>query len=107
VFDAHPEWFFERVNGEPAIYNGLYSACINGGYYREHAPKILAEALDRYEVDGLLFNMSGNPSSDDSGKPMGPCQGEACRTAHTATSPAEAGRVRSRGFGGALRREEE
>ncbi len=41
VFDAHPEWFFKRANGEPAIYNGLYSACINGGYYREHAMKIL------------------------------------------------------------------
>jgi hypothetical protein len=23
VFDAHPEWFFKRANGEPAIYNGL------------------------------------------------------------------------------------
>ena len=31
VFDAHPEWFFKRSNGEPAIYNGLYSTCINGG----------------------------------------------------------------------------
>ena len=41
VFDARPEWFFKRTNGEPAIYNGLYSACINGGYYRNHAIKIL------------------------------------------------------------------
>ena len=51
VYDAHPEWFFKRTDGGPAIYNGLYSACINGGYYREHAPKILAEALERYPVD--------------------------------------------------------
>jgi hypothetical protein len=79
VFDAHPEWFFERVDGEPAIYNGLYSVCINGGYYREHALKILGEALDRYEVDGLFFNMFGNPSSDYSGKPMGPCHCAACQ----------------------------
>ena len=79
VFDAHPEWFFKRTNGEPAIYNGLYSACINGGYYREHARKILTEALTRYPVDGLFFNMFGNPSSDYSGRPMGPCQCEACR----------------------------
>lgn len=79
VFDAHPEWFFERVNGEPAIYNGLYSVCINGGYYREHALKILGEALDRYEVDGLFFNMFGNPSTDYSGKPMGPCHCAACQ----------------------------
>ncbi|HSB18050.1 MAG TPA: hypothetical protein VLE22_26600 [Bryobacteraceae bacterium] len=80
VFDAHPEWFFKRVNGEPAIYNGLYSTCINGGYYREHAKKILGEALERYEVDGLFFNMFGNPSSDYSGNPMGPCQCDNCKT---------------------------
>ncbi|MGW8181102.1 MAG: hypothetical protein ACWGQW_20425, partial [bacterium] len=36
VYDAHPEWFFLRLNGQPVIYNGLYSACINGGYYRKH-----------------------------------------------------------------------
>ena len=81
VFDAHPEWFFKRVNGEPAVYNGLYSACINGGYYHEHAPKILAEALDRYAVDGLFFNMFGNPSADYSGNPMGPCQCDPCQEA--------------------------
>ncbi len=62
VYDAHPEWFFRRANGEPAIYNGLYSTCINGDYYRRHALTILTEALERYEVDGLFFNMFGNPS---------------------------------------------
>lgn len=80
VFDAHPEWFFKRTDGQPAIYNGLYSACINSGYYRQHASKILTEALERYEVDGLFFNMFGNPSSDYSGNPMGPCQCDACKT---------------------------
>jgi hypothetical protein len=79
VYDAHPEWFFERIDGKPAIYNGLYSVCINGGYYREHALKILGEALDRYEVDGLFFNMFGNPSSDYSGQPMGPCHCAVCQ----------------------------
>ncbi len=84
VFDAHPEWFFKRANGEPAIYNGLYSTCINGNYYREHALTILAEALDRYEVDGLFFNMFGNPSADYSGVPMGPCQCDACQARYRA-----------------------
>lgn len=79
VYDAHPEWFFKRANGEPAIYNGLYSACINGDYYREHAKKILTEALERYEVDGLFFNMFGNPSHDYSGNPMGPCHCDSCQ----------------------------
>jgi hypothetical protein len=78
VFDAHPEWFFKGTNGQPAIYNGLYSACINGGYYRGHALKIITEALERYAVDGLFFNMFGNPSADYSGNPMGPCQCGPC-----------------------------
>jgi len=79
AFDAHPEWFFKRANGEPAEYNGTYATCINGGYYREHALKILAEALERYEVDGLFFNMFGNPGSDYSGRPMGTCRCDGCK----------------------------
>jgi hypothetical protein len=79
VYDAHPEWFFQRANGEPVVYNGLYSTCINGGYYREHALKILSEALERYEVDGLFFNMFGNPAADYSGNPTGNCRCQSCR----------------------------
>jgi hypothetical protein len=80
VFDAHPEWFFRRQSGEPVVYNGLYSTCINGGYYRGQAMKILEEALERYDVDGLFFNMFGNPSSDYSGRPTGICQCESCKS---------------------------
>jgi hypothetical protein len=79
AYDARPEWFFRRANGEPFIYNGLYSTCINGGYYRGHIFRILTEALTRYEVDGLFFNMFGNPRSDYSGNRMGPCHCESCR----------------------------
>jgi hypothetical protein len=84
VFEAHPEWFFRRANGDPVVYNGLYSACINGGYYRGHALTILAEALERYEVDGLFFNMFGNPSTDYSGVATGPCHCDACQTRYRA-----------------------
>jgi hypothetical protein len=80
AYDAHPEWFFRQKNGEPVVYNGLYSTCINGGYYRDQAMKILAEGLDRYDVDGLFFNMFGNQSSDYSGRPVGLCHCDACRT---------------------------
>jgi hypothetical protein len=79
VFETRPEWFFKGPNGEPAVYNGLYSACINGEYYREHALAILTEALDRYPVDGLFFNMFGNPTTDYSGNAMGRCQCNACQ----------------------------
>jgi hypothetical protein len=78
VYDAHPEWFFRRSSGEPVIYNGLYSTCINGDYYHEHGLKILGEALERYEVDGLFFNMFGNQASDYSGNPVGLCHCKSC-----------------------------
>jgi hypothetical protein len=79
VFDAHPEWFFRQRNGQPVIYNGLYSTCINGGYYRDQAMKILGEALDNYAVDGLFFNMFGNQSRDYSGRYVGLCHCDACK----------------------------
>src|SRR5947209_5007264 len=79
VFDAHPEWFFRQTGGQPVIYNGLYSTCINGGYYRGQAMKILSEALEKYSVDGLFFNMSGNQSRDYSGRQVGLCHCDSCK----------------------------
>ncbi len=79
VYDAHPEWFFKKTDGQPVIYNGLYQACINGGWYRQKAVEILTEALERYDVDGLFFNMFSNPSSDYSGNPVGICQCDNCK----------------------------
>src|SRR5262245_18224378 len=80
VYDAHPEWFFRQANGDPVIYNGLYSTCINGGYYRGQAMKSLAEGLDKYDVDGLFFNMFGNQSRDYSGSQVGLCHCDACNS---------------------------
>ncbi len=79
VYDAHPEWFFRKADGNPVIYNGLYSTCINGGYYRGQAMKILAEGLERYDVDGLFFNMFGNQSTDYSGAYVGLCHCDSCQ----------------------------
>lgn len=79
VYDAHPEWFFRKANGEPAVFNGLYSVCINGGYYSEKGMEILAEALDAYDVDGLFFNMFGNQSRDYAGNPVGHCHCDVCK----------------------------
>lgn len=80
AYDAHPEWFFRKADGSPVVYNGLYSVCINGGWYQQHVFKILAEALDRYDVDGLFFNMFGNQSTDYSGNLVGHCHCNACKT---------------------------
>src|SRR5258708_33742210 len=79
VLDAHPEWFFRQADGQPVIYNGLYSTCINGGYYREQAMKILSEGLDKYAVDGLFFNMFGNQSRDYGGRQVGLCHCDDCK----------------------------
>ena len=84
VYDAHPEWFFRKANGDPVIYNGLYSTCINGGYYRDQALKILTEALENYDVDGLFFNMFGNQSRDYSGHEVGLCHCDNCRRRYAA-----------------------
>jgi uncharacterized lipoprotein YddW (UPF0748 family) len=80
AFDAHPEWFFKKADGSPAPYNGLYQACINGGWYREKGVEMLTEALERYDVDGLFFNMFNNPAADYSGHPR------ACAIATTASA---------------------
>jgi hypothetical protein len=79
AYDAHPEWFFRKANGEPVIYNGLYSTCINGDYYHVQLMKILTEALENYDVDGVFFNMFGNQATDYSGNPVGLCHCDVCK----------------------------
>src|SRR5262249_33136817 len=80
VFDAHPEWFFRQANGAPVIYNGLYSVCINSGYYSDHVMKTLAVCPEKYEVDGLFFNAFGNQSRDYSARQVGLCHCDVCKT---------------------------
>lgn len=79
VYDAHPDWFFQQKDGNPVVYNGLYSTCINSPWYRVQAMKILTEALDRYPVDGVFFNMFGNQSRDYSGRFVGHCHCGYCQ----------------------------
>ncbi len=74
-----PEWLYVGTNGQPQIFNGLYSACINGGYYQEYAFEILKEAITNYDFDGIFFNMMGYTGSDYSGKNHGICQCENCK----------------------------
>jgi hypothetical protein len=78
VYDAHSDWFFKRADGRPVVYNGLYQTCVNGGWYQQKSIEILNEALDRYEVDGLFFNMFANPAVDYSYRPIGLCHCDHC-----------------------------
>jgi hypothetical protein len=74
-----PEWLYKSVKGEVVNYNGQVHTCLNGGYQQEYLFKILDEALERYPVDGLYFNMSGYQTSDYSGNYHGICQCDACK----------------------------
>lgn len=79
VYMDHPDWFWHTPEGKPVIYNGLYHTCINGGWYRHYAMEILNEALGRYELDGLFFNMFGYQVRDYSGNYWGVCHCPGCK----------------------------
>ncbi len=74
-----PEWLYIGTNGEPQIFNGLYSACINGGYYQKYAFEILKEAIANYSFDGIFFNMMGYTGSTYKGTEHGICQCINCK----------------------------
>ena len=56
IAQEHPDWLFRTAEGEPQVYNDLYSTCPSAGYYQEKALEIVDEVLDRYEIDALFFN---------------------------------------------------
>jgi hypothetical protein len=75
----HPEWLYKGVNGEFVNYNGQVHTCVNGGYQQKYLFKILGEAIDRYPLDGIFFNMIGYQMRDYSYNYHGICQSDACR----------------------------
>jgi hypothetical protein len=79
AYDAHPDWFVHNRRGEPLEYNGTYQACVNGGWYQGYAHEIIREALGRYAVDGVFFNMFGYRSTDYSGNSHGICVCRNCQ----------------------------
>jgi hypothetical protein len=76
----HPEWLTHVADDRsfPA-YNGHVATCLNGWYQQEGMLKILGEAIDRYPIDGVFFNMIGYPRNDYSGRPVSICQCGNCR----------------------------
>lgn len=87
VYLRHPDWFFRNIKGEPHSQHGIYTPCVNGDYYQQHALDILTEALETYPVDGLFFNMLNNylnPVKGHDGKPLGPCHCENCKRIYNA-----------------------
>ena len=75
----HPEWLYVSEKGETVNYNGQVHTCIMGGYQQEYALRILEEAVTKYPVDGVFFNMIGFPQTDYSRVFHGICQCENCK----------------------------
>ncbi len=77
----HPDWLSrDRQGNAYPPYNGQQPTCLNGGYQQEGMFAILTEALDRYPLDGVFFNMIGYPRRDYSGRDLGICQCAGCKT---------------------------
>lgn len=81
AYEAHPEWFVHNAAGEPQEYNGTYQACVNGGWAGDYALRILREGLERYDLDGVFFNMTGYQPVDYSGRHRGMCHCANCKAA--------------------------
>jgi hypothetical protein len=76
----NPDWLYKGVKGEEVNYNGQVHTCVNGGYQQEYSLKILDEALTKFPLDGVFFNMIGYRTRDYSHVYHGICQSEACHT---------------------------
>jgi hypothetical protein len=79
IYEAHRDWFYVSPKGQPQIYNGLYSTCMNGPYYQEKLFDILAEVITRYQPDGIFFNAFRIPLLDYSRNYWGICQCANCQ----------------------------
>jgi hypothetical protein len=76
-----PEWLYVGIHGENVNYNGQVHTSVNGGYQQEYSFKILTEALERFPLDGVFFNMIGYQTRDYSNNYHGIDQSEADRKA--------------------------
>ncbi|MDX2432398.1 MAG: hypothetical protein QNK35_15780 [Bacteroides sp.] len=76
-----PEWLYVSISGENVNYNGQVHTSVNGGYQQEYSFKILSEALDRFPLDGVFFNMIGYQTRDYSQTYHGIDQSDADRDA--------------------------
>lgn len=75
-----PEWLYVSPIDGPYTdenrnvnYNGQVHTCAARGYQQEYCFLILEEALTKYPVDGVFFNMTGFTTSDYSGNQYGYC----------------------------------
>ncbi|MGC9542088.1 hypothetical protein [Streptomyces sp. UG1] len=75
---GHPDWHYKSLAGESVTYNGQVHTCLNGAYQQEKSLEILAEAAERYPIDGVFINMHGYQVRDYSRVFHGFCQCANC-----------------------------
>lgn len=81
IAQSHPDWLYVSPDGEPQVYNGLYSVCPSGEYYQQRSFDVLDEIMSRYPVDGFFFNWFNFNERDYSNVYRGICQCRSCRAA--------------------------
>ncbi len=75
----NPQWLYVSEDGEHVNYNGQVHTCLMGGYQQKYMYEILEEAITKYPLDGVFFNMIGFPQTDYSRVYHGVCQCENCK----------------------------
>jgi hypothetical protein len=83
---AHPEWFYIRPDGSYSSSQGRYRPCLNAGFYREVAPAIVAEVVERYRPAMLFFNNFSNTSNS---RETVSCQCPSCTAAWARRHPGQ------------------
>ena len=78
-YPGHEEWYFKNAQGGIIHYNDTVQTCLSGWYQQQYSLEILKEALAKYPLDGVFFNMFGFHSWDYSGNQYGVCHCDACK----------------------------
>ena len=81
IFNEHPEWYYVSEDGARLKYNDTMATCVLGEYQQEKSIEIIKEVLERYDVDGIFFNMFGFQTKDYSNNEHGICHCPSCRRA--------------------------
>ncbi|WP_114749376.1 alpha-amylase family protein [Pleomorphovibrio marinus] len=77
--EKKPEWLYKSRTGETVSFNEQTHTCVNGGYQQEYSLEILTEAIEKYPLDGIFFNMIGYQTRDYAGEDHGICQCDNCK----------------------------
>ncbi len=55
-FQAHPDWFARRKDGQPYRAADKFVTCVNSPYYDDYLPAVLTEIIERSHPDGFADN---------------------------------------------------